>query len=258
MSATGSGYDQCVTTFSPNGRVYQVEYAAKAVEKAGLTIGIRCKDGVVMGSQKPMTSKMLVKNVSRRIMTIDSHSGVATAGWQPDARQLGNKCREEAQSYREFYGADIPGAVLSERIAGHVHMHTLYWWLRPFGASVLIANYDNKGPNLSMIQPSGEMHRYFGCAIGKNIQAANAELEKLNFTEITAKEAVKEIARIIYKCYDDIKEKAFELEMSWVCDESDKKHVRVPADIRDEAVALGKAAKEAAEMDSSDDEEEDE
>lgn len=256
MSATGSGYDQSVTTFSPNGRVYQVEYAAKAVEKSGLTIGIRCKDGVVMGSQKPLTSKMLVKNVGRRIMTVDAHSGIATAGWQPDARQLGNKARQEAQSYREFYGHDIPGNILSERMAGHVHMHTLYWYLRPFGASILIANYDKTGPTLSMIQPSGEMHRYFASAIGKNVQGANSDLEKLDFTKITCREAVKEIARIIYKCYDDIKEKAFELEMSWVCDESDKKHVRVPEALRDEAVTEAKKAKEAAEMESSDDEEE--
>lgn len=256
MSATGSGHDLSCTTFSPNGRVYQVEYAAKAVEKSGLTIGIRCKDGVVMGSQKPMTSKMLVKNVGRRIMTVDAHSGVATAGWQPDARQLANKAREEARSYREFYGHSIPGNVLAERIAGHVHMHTLYWYMRPFGASILISNYDKSGPSLSMIDPSGEMHRYFGCAIGKNVQAANAELEKIKFTEITSKEAVKEIARIIYKCYDDIKEKAFELEMSWICEESDKKHVKVPFDIRDEAVTAAKAAKEAAEMESSDEEDE--
>lgn len=255
MSATGSGYDQSVTTFTPTGRVCQVEYAAKAVEKSGLTIGIRCKDGVVMGSQKPLRSKMLVKNVGRRIMTVDAQSGVATAGWQPDARQLGNKARDESQSYRKFYGHNIPGNILAERLAGHVHMHTLYWYLRPFGASVLIANYDKTGPTLSMIQPSGEMHRYFGCAIGKNVQGANAELEKLKFTELTCREAVKEIARIIYKCYDDIKEKVFELEMSWVCDETEKKHVRVPADIRDEAVSLAKAAKEAAEMESSDDEE---
>lgn len=255
MASSAAGYDQSVTTYSNTGRVFQVEYAQKAVEKSGLTIGIRCKDGVVMGSQKPMTSKMLVKNVSRRIMTIDAHSGIATAGWQPDARQLGNKAREEARSYREFYGHNIPGHILAERVAGHVHMHTLYWYLRPFGASVLIANYDKKGPSLSMIQPSGDMYRYFGSAIGKNTQAAKAELEKIKFTEITSREAVKEIARIIYRCYDDIKEKAFELEMSWVCDESDKLHVKVPADLRDEAVALAKAAKEAAEMESSDDEE---
>lgn len=258
MSASGSGYDQSVTTFSPTGRVFQVEYAHKAVEKSGLTLGIRCKDGVVLGSQRPIVSKMLVKSNWRRIMTVDSRSGVATAGWQPDARQLGNKAREEARSYREFYGSDIPGNILGERMAGHVHMHTLYWYLRPFGAAILIANYDEKGPNLSMIQPSGEMYRYFASAIGQNTQGAKTELEKINFKEITCAEAAKEVARIIYKMYDDTKEKPFELEMSWVCDASGKKHVRVPEDIRQEAITLAKAAKEAAEMESSDDEEEDE
>mmetsp|Transcript_5322 Transcript_5322/g.8354 ORF Transcript_5322/g.8354 Transcript_5322/m.8354 type:complete len:257 (-) Transcript_5322:36-806(-) len=255
MSASGSGYDQSVTTFSPTGRVFQVEYAQKAVEKTGLTIGIRCNDGVVLGSQRPITSKMLVKSNWRRVITIDQHSGMATAGLQPDARALGNKAREEARSYREFYGSNIPGNVLAERMAGEVHMHTLYWYLRPFGAAILLANYDNSGPNLSMIQPSGEMYRYFGSAIGQNTQGAKTELEKIDFKTITCVEAAKEIARIIYKLYDDTKEKPFELEMSWVCDASGKKHVRVPEDIRQEAITLAKAAKEAAEMESSDDEE---
>lgn len=253
MSATGAGYDQSVTTFSPNGRVFQVEYAMKAVEKSGTVVGVRCQDGVVMGVEKEVLSKMMLSGSNRRILTADLHTGFATCGIQADARQLVNQSRSEASNYKGFYGHSIPGRVLAERMASHVHMHTLYWYLRPFGCSVVMANYDEDlGPQLYMIEPAGTVYRYYACSVGKNKQAAKTEVEKINFETITCREAVKEIAKIIYKLHDDIKDKAFELEMSWVCDESDKKHVLVPEDLRAEAVKLAKEAKEKEEMEDSD------
>lgn len=110
-------YDYSVSTFSPNGRVFQVEYAGKAVEKSGTAIGIRCKDGVVLGCEKNIQSSMLVPTSNRRIHTLDLHSGLALSGLAADARQLVNKARDEASEYRSFYGSAIPGKVLSDRLA---------------------------------------------------------------------------------------------------------------------------------------------
>jgi len=93
MSATGAGYDQSVSTFSPNGRVFQVEYAAKAVEKTGTVIGIRCVDGVVLGVEKSVTTPLLTPNSNRRILSVDYHIGLAAAGLPADARALANKAR---------------------------------------------------------------------------------------------------------------------------------------------------------------------
>eukprot|EP00456_Euglypha_rotunda_P013756 TRINITY_DN14194_c0_g1_i1.p1 TRINITY_DN14194_c0_g1~~TRINITY_DN14194_c0_g1_i1.p1 ORF type:complete len:293 (-),score=40.15 TRINITY_DN14194_c0_g1_i1:110-988(-) len=263
MSGTGAGYDLSVTTFSPDGRVFQVEYANKAVEKSATVVGIRCKDGVVLGAEKSLASKMLVKTsdggANRRIYTVDEHVGLAGSGLSSDVRQLVNKGREEAKDYKSFYGIPISGQVLAERVAGHVHTHTLYWYLRPFGCSVLVGSYSpREGPELSMIEPSGTSFRYFACAIGKYRQGAKTELEKIKFDTITCRDAVKQIAKIIYKLHDDIKDKAFELELSWVCDESKRQHVFVPKELREEAIKEAKSEKEKAEMDTdSDDDDED-
>jgi len=258
MSATGSGYDLSPTTFSPDGRVFQVEYAGKAVEKSGTAIGIKCRDGVVLGVEKVVISKMLVPSSNRRIQTVDLHAGLAMSGLAADARQLVNKGREESRSYKSFYGTPIPGSVLADRLAGHVHSHTLYWYLRPFGCAALIAAYDEeKHGELYMIEPSGISYRYFACAIGKNRQGCKTELEKLPFSTITCRQAVSEIARICYNLHDEVKDKGFDLEMTWVCAESKGKHVAVPADLRDGAIRAAKEAKEKADKESDSDDDED-
>jgi len=254
MSATGSGYDLSVTTFSPDGRVFQVEYAGKAVEKSGTAIGIRCNDGVVLGVEKVIISKMLMPGANRRIYTIDTHVGIAVSGIAGDAKQLVNRARSEAREYRMTYGSPIPGSVLAERVAGFVHTYTLYWYLRPFGCSIIVASVDeDAGPQLYQIEPSGELMRYFATATGKSKSGAKTELERIKFDRLSAREAVNQIATIIYKLHDDIKDKDFELELSWCCAESKMQHVMVPASVRNEAVRLAKETKQKADMDDSDD-----
>jgi 20S proteasome subunit alpha 7 len=130
-----SGYDLSASTFSPDGRVFQVEYAAKAVEKSGYNwymfqyvllewrpivrtaIGIKCVDGVVLGVENPVLSKMLVPGGNRRIFTVDEHAGVAMAGFAADARKLVEVARAESSSYRDFYGSPIPGHTLNMKLA---------------------------------------------------------------------------------------------------------------------------------------------
>jgi len=244
MSSIGTGYDLYTTSYSPDGRVFQVEYAAKAVESSGTAVGVRCKDGVVLGFEKLVISKMLVEGSSRRIFTIDEHVGVAVCGLLADGRQLVNRARDEAASYKEFYGCPIPGKVMAERLAGFVHAYTMYWSVRPFGAAVLIAGKDADGPFMWMVEPSGLTYNYFGCAIGKGKQAAKVEIEKLKLGEMTCKDVLKEVARIIYSVHDDVKDKDFELELSWVCEESGWVHKMVPKDLLKAAEASAKAALE--------------
>jgi len=259
MSAVGVGYDLGSSTYSPAGRVFQVEYAGKAVENSGTVIGIRCQDGVVMGVEKIIRNKMLVTNSYRRIFTTSMNSGLAIGGMLPDGRQLVNRARDEASSYKSNYGIPIPGKVLSQRIALYVHAYTEYWHLRPFGVSSMLSVYDESelGPQLYLIEPSGECLRYFGIAVGKGSQAARVQLEKLNFDTITCKEAVVKIAEIIYQLHDEVKDKPFELELSWVCDQSNKKHQFVPKDLLKEAVAAGIKAAEDDDTDDEDDDDDD-
>uniref|UniRef100_A0A672PEB2 Proteasome subunit alpha type n=1 Tax=Sinocyclocheilus grahami TaxID=75366 RepID=A0A672PEB2_SINGR len=187
MSSIGTGYDLSASTFSPDGRVFQVEYAMKAVEN------------------------------SRSLFCVFGVTEYAVAGLLADARSLSEVSREEASNFRSNYGHDIPLKHLADRVAMYVHAYTLYSAVRPFGCSFILGSYDeDDGPQLYMVDPSGISHGYWGCAIGKAKQAAKTEIEKLQMKEMTCRELVKEVAKIIYIVHDEVKDKAFELELSWV------------------------------------------
>lgn len=121
-------------------------------------------------------------------------------------------------------------------------------YLRPFGTSVLIATYDKDGPELYQVDPSGVSNRFFATATGKAKSGACSELEKVDFEKVTVREALSIVAKVIYKLHDDVKDKEFELDLSWVCDESGRKHVRVPEELRQKAIAEAKAEKDREEM----------
>lgn len=209
-------------------------------------IGMRVKDGVVLAVEKILHSKLLKHGANPRIQTGDMHIGVAFSGLLADGRHLVNKVRENASNYRDTYKMPIPGKRIAEQLALHVQYYTLYSHLRPFGASALLAVMDKtQGPQLYMVEPSGVFWGYYGCAIGKGKQIAKTEIEKLDLKNLTAREAVKEAAKIIYKAHDESKDREFELEISWVCAENGMKHQLVPKDLLEEAEKLAKEAEDA-------------
>ena len=257
MASTGAGYDLSPTTFSPDGRIFQVEYATKAVENAGTVVGIRCKDGVVLGVEKVMLSKMLLPSSNRRVATVASHAGVAQAGLAADGRQVVARARDEADNYEEVYGMKIPPQVLAQRLSEYVHYFTIHGALRPFGTSTMIAAYDEceRTHQLYVLEPTGVCLRYFGAALGKGRQSAKSEIEKLDLTQLTCRDALKELAKMIYTCYDESKDKPFILEMSWLCEETGWKYQLVPQDLIDGAEAWAKKELEDDDDDDDDDEE---
>ncbi|MGH0151465.1 UNVERIFIED_CONTAM: hypothetical protein FKN15_045633 [Acipenser sinensis] len=198
MLSLQAEYDLSASTFSPDGRVFQVEYATKAVENSSTAVGIRCKDGVVFGVEKLVLSKLYEQGSNKRIFNIDRHVGMAVAGLLADARSLSEIAREEASNFRSNYGHDIP------------------------------------------------LKGYWGCAVGKAKQAAKTEIEKLQMKEMTCRELVKEVAKIIYIVHDEVKDKAFELELSWVGEVTKGRHELVPKELREEAEKYAKAADEPA------------
>ncbi|CAE7381187.1 PAG1, partial [Symbiodinium microadriaticum] len=192
-------YDYSCGSFSPDGRIFQVEYAAKAVENSGTSIGIRCSDGVVIAVEKPLISKMLVAGSNRRAFGIAPHAGIVVTGFVADGRQIVNRARDEARSYMEVYGHPIVPSILANRLALYVHYFTTHGALRPFGSTAIVASYDNdlKTHCLHMVEPSGNCFQYYGCAAGKGAQASKTEVEKVlsRSQTITCREAVKELAR---------------------------------------------------------------
>jgi len=248
MSGIGTGYDLSCTTYSPEGKVFQIEYAGKAVDNSGTAIGLRCKDGIVLGVEKLILSKMLESSGNKRIYSIDRHVGATFAGLTADARQLVNRIRQEAKQYKNFYGGPIPAQVLCDRVSNYVQAHTLYASVRPFGVSLILGTWDEDGPRLHMIEPSGISYGFYAVAVGKAKQAAKAELEKLKFSEMTIKEAVNAVAKIIYLVHDEVKDKDFELELSWICKESNFQHQVVPKEVLAEAEKIAQESKKAQEM----------
>eukprot|EP00814_Leptocylindrus_danicus_P004312 CAMPEP_0116028300 /NCGR_PEP_ID=MMETSP0321-20121206/15302_1 /TAXON_ID=163516 /ORGANISM="Leptocylindrus danicus var. danicus, Strain B650" /LENGTH=278 /DNA_ID=CAMNT_0003502139 /DNA_START=24 /DNA_END=860 /DNA_ORIENTATION=- len=273
MASSGSGYDLNPSTFSPDGRIFQVEYASKAVDNAGTALGIQCSDGIVVCVEKPKPtaiSKMLVQHsmTSKRVHPVSQHCGLAFTGLASDARQLVNRAKEEAANYKDTYGSEIPPKILADRMSAYVHYFTLHGSLRPFGATTLIAGYDVdlKEHALYMVEPSGVAYQYHGCAAGKGRQSCKTELEKVLLSSqtslesttvsVTSQEAVKQLARMIQLLQEDSNNKDVELEMGWVCAESGWNFARVGTTIVDEALVWAKADIEAAEEE--DDDEDDE
>ncbi|KAI9893993.1 MAG: hypothetical protein M1814_004763 [Vezdaea aestivalis] len=272
MTSIGTGYDLSNSVFSPDGRNFQVEYAVKAVENGGTSIGIRCKDGVVLAVERISTSKLQKPSANKRISTIDQHVGIATSGLIPDGRHFVSRGRDEAASWRRTYKSAIPLSALASRLGGYVQAYTLYSSVRPFGITAIVAGWDSSvpavvdgevgngpkagaggvekgvkkgGPALYMIEPSGLYWGYYGAATGKGRQAAKAELEKLDLSDggLTLAQGVKEAARIIMVAHDDAN-KEYELEMSWVSGEegvTKGKHVEVPKAVREEAEKWAKS-----------------
>ncbi|KAH9458136.1 hypothetical protein MJO28_005197 [Puccinia striiformis f. sp. tritici] len=233
MTSIGTGYDLSASTYSPDGRIFQVEYANKAVENSGTVIGLKCKDGVILAVEKLVQSKLLVPGSNKRLRTVDLHVGLATAGLLADGRQLGHRATSEAASYKQNYNDPIPIQKLADRLGQLCQAYTLYGSVRPFGISALIAGIDKDGTsNLFCLEPSGVFWGYRGCAIGKGRTLARTEIEKLKLESMSAREAVEHAARIIHMVHDEVKDKDFELEISWISkSETNGKHLPVPKSI---------------------------
>lgn len=222
----------------------------KAVENGGTSIGIKCKDGVVLAVEKIINSKLLVPGKNKRIQTIDRHIGVAYSGLLPDGRHFVNRGRDEAQSFRSTYKTAVSVPHLMDRLGLYVQNYTCYNSVRPFGIVSIVGGIDDNGPHLYMIEPSGAYWGYTGAATGKGRQTAKSELEKLEFEELTVREAVKQAARIIHQAHEDNKDKDYELEVLWISlEETGGKHEFVPEELLQEAI------KYAQEDDDEDDDE---
>jgi len=256
MSTIGTGYDLSTSTYS-DGRVFQVEYAGKAVDAGGTVVAVKCKDGIVMAVEKMVRSKLLVEGSSRRTFTVAKHAGISIAGFQADARQIVLRARSECEQYKQSYGGVIPPHVLNERIASFMHLYSVYWSVRPFGVGVLLATHGRDGYELYQLDQAGAAYRCYAGSIGKARVAAKTEIEKLKLEELSAKDALYEVGKIIHTVHDDIKDKDFELELSWICDETEHVFKTVPKEMRDEIETRIKAALEEESDDEEDEEDDD-
>src|SRR5688500_12085366 len=171
-------YDRAITVFSPDGRLFQVEYAREAVKRGTTAVGVRCKGGVVLLVDKRVSSKLVVPSSIEKIFAIDAHVGCATSGLVADARALVDRARVEAQLNRVTYDEAIPVDVLVKKICDYKQSYTQYGGGRPFGTALLVAGVDGSGPHLYETDPSGALIEYKASAVGSGRPQALELLEK--------------------------------------------------------------------------------
>ena len=170
------GYDRAITIFSPDGRLFQVEYAFEAVRKGMTTLGVRAVDGVVLAVEKRTGSKLMES--TEKIKIIDEHVGLAFAGLFGDARVLIDQARIYAQIHRLVYGEKVPIELLAKRVCDIKQIYTQHGGVRPFGVAFLFAGVDRRGPQLIGTDPGGSYTIYKAHAIGSGAPKALEVLEK--------------------------------------------------------------------------------
>jgi proteasome alpha subunit len=166
MQPGNMAYDRAITVFSPDGRLFQVEYAREAVKRGTTTVGIKFKDGVTLIIDKRITSKLIEPMSIEKIFKIDDHIGCATSGLVADARVLVDRARIEAQIHKITYNERSPVEILVKKICDFKQNYTQYGGVRPFGTALLIAGVDSIGPQLYETDPSGALVAYKAGSIG--------------------------------------------------------------------------------------------
>jgi proteasome alpha subunit len=171
-------YDKASTMFSPEGRLYQVEYASKIVEQGSPGVGIIYADGVILAADKNVQSKLVIPESIEKIFKIDNNIAVVSAGLVGDARRLVGIARKQAQDNKMVYSEDIQIEVMAKEIAETKQAFTQYGGLRPFGVAFIIGGVDEKGAKIFETEPSGALAEYKAVAVGRNRDKVMEVLEK--------------------------------------------------------------------------------
>jgi proteasome alpha subunit len=186
----GAGYDRAITVFSPDGKLFQVQYAQEAVKRGLTALGIKVNEGVVLAAEKRVRSKLVEETSIEKIFQVDEHIGAAASGLIADARVLIDHARIEAQINRLRYDEAISVEALAKRIGDTKQLYTQHGGVRPFGARLLIAGVDDKKPRLFETDPSGVVAAYKCQAIGGGAQTVTEFLERKYEETLSLEDAI--------------------------------------------------------------------
>ena len=184
------GYDRAITVFSPDGRLYQVEYAREAVKRGTTAVGLKYKGGVVLIVDKRVTTRLLEPTSIEKIFKIDEHLGVASSGLVGDARALVDRARIECQINRVSYDEPIDVETLAKKLCDHMQVYTMFGGARPYGTALLIAGmFDGEG-RLFETDPSGTLLEYKATGIGTGRPAVMKVFEEEYNEEASMEDAI--------------------------------------------------------------------
>ena len=204
------GYDRTIAVFSPDGRLFQVEYAKEAVKRGTTSLGIVFKDGVLLATIKS-TASLIVTTSLEKIFQIDDHAGAVAAGLLADARVLANQSRVKAQVHKITYEEPIDIWGVARTIGDRMQISTLYAGLRPFGVSFLIGGVDKTGSHLIESDPSGMLYEWQAYAIGRGGAIANKIFKQKWKPNMSEREAIALALDIISKTEKERKENTIDI-----------------------------------------------
>jgi proteasome alpha subunit len=191
MEQSGQQYDEASTIFSPDGRLYQVEYAREAVKKGSTTMGFKWKDGVLLLAHKPEMSRLVPFRSLEKIYQIDDHIACAATGLVADGRHLVEIAREEAQWNKIRYNEPISVKELVNILCEYEHMYTRFDGVRPFGVVLLVGGIDSSGKHLFSTDPSGAYLGYKAVCEGKKSNDAMSQFTKSYTSNLTLHQALE-------------------------------------------------------------------
>jgi len=184
-------YDRAITIFSPEGRLYQVEYALELVKRGAPVVGVACSEGAVLAANETPESDLEDPDYFRKIYQLDDHVASAIAGLSSDARVLIDQARVYCQSNKLLYDEPVDIEVLARRLGDLAQVYTQHAGVRPFGVSMIIAGYDATGSRVLTTDPSGAYRGFKATAVGRKNEEANRLLEEKYRDDVSLEEAVK-------------------------------------------------------------------
>ena len=199
---SSAGYDRALTVFSPDGRLFQIEYAREAVKRGTTSVGIISKDGVIFAVDKKVKSKLVVPTSIEKIFKIDEHIGTASSGLVADARRLVDIARRQAQVNKLQYHEPISVTGLAKYIGDLEQMYTQSGGIRPFGISLIIGGVSDNECRIYETDPSGALVEYKATAIGFGRDKALELFEEKFEDDLSLDDAIDLAIEGIYKATD--------------------------------------------------------
>ncbi|KAG5179913.1 20S proteasome subunit alpha 2 [Tribonema minus] len=226
-----SAYSFSLTTFSRTGKLLQIEYALNAVQQGKTSLGIKATNGVVIATEKKLPTVLVDEKDVAKINLVTPSTGFVYSGLGPDYRVLVRTSRKKAQGYFNTYRELQPVSQLVRDTAGVMQEYTQSGGVRPFGVSLLVAGYDDDGPQLYQVDPSGAYFGWKASAIGKNFLNAKSFLEKRYNDEMELDDAIHTALLTMREGFEgEMTEHNIEL---GIVGEDRKFRILTPAEVRD-------------------------
>jgi proteasome alpha subunit len=188
--AAPGAYDRAITVFSPDGRLFQVEYAMELVNRGATILGIRCSEGVVLGAEETIEA-LEETEYSWKIFKIEDHIGAAIVGLSSDARVLIDQARVYAQSNKLTYDEPIDVEVTTKRVCDIKQLYTQHAGVRPFGVSIIFGGVDKTGNQLFGTHPSGTYRSYKATAVGAGRETVTNMLKEKYREDMKLEDTIK-------------------------------------------------------------------